>query len=346
MLQKNPEKISPEFVCEICVYNTRNKKDYNKHLITAKHKNNTIFNDLERNADKSPKKSHDVIPANIMCELCKYSTNSKKDYKKHLLTDKHVNKTKILEKEMSNQKEKSYICNKCNKIYNKKNSLWYHEKKCIENTISIDASSNEFKVMSNIMLEIVKSNNDLQKQVLEICKNNNSNSNNNNVINSNNNNKTFNINFFLNEECKDAMNLSEFINSIELKLSDLENIGKVGYVEGISNIIIKELNDTQINKRPVHCSDAKREILYVKEENKWEKETDDTAKMVRAVRDVNKKNYQLLANWKDIHPNCTDSNSKQSEEFTTIVGEVVMDNDETNVKKVIKKVAKQVVIGK
>jgi hypothetical protein len=356
MPRKNPEKKSPEFVCEICVYNTSNKKDYNKHLITAKHKNNTTFNDLEQNEDKSPKKSH-FIPAKIMCELCRYNTNSKKDYKKHLLTDKHVNKTKILEEEeedeeeeeVSNQKDKKYTCNKCNKIYNKKNSLWYHEKKCIE-SVSIDASSNEYKVMSSLMLEIVKSNNYLQKQVLELCKNNNSNNNsnnnnnNNNVINSNN--KTFNLNFFLNEECKDAMNLSDFINSIQLNLSDLENIGKVGYVEGISNIIIKELNDTQINKRPVHCSDAKRETLYVKEENKWEKETEDTKKLVRAVRDVNKKNYQLLANWKDIHPNCADSNSKQSNEFTNIVGEVVMDNDETNVKKVIKNVAKQVVIDK
>jgi hypothetical protein len=142
------------------------------------------------------------------------------------------------------------------------------------------------------------------------------------------------------------MNLSEFVNSIQLKISDLENIGKVGYVEGISNIIIKELNDTQLNKRPVHCSDVKRETLYVKDENKWEKDTDDSKKMVRAVRDVNKKNYQMLANWKDTHPNCTDSNSKQSDVFTHLVSEVVKDNDETNVKKVIKKVAKQVVIEK
>jgi transketolase len=142
------------------------------------------------------------------------------------------------------------------------------------------------------------------------------------------------------------MNMSEFINSIQLKISDLENIGKVGYVEGISNIIIKELNETQLNKRPVHCSDVKRETLYVKEENKWEKDTDDTKKMIKAVRDVNKKNYQMLANWKGMYPNFTDSNSKQSEEFTHLVSEVVMDNNETNVKKVIKNVAKQVIIEK
>jgi hypothetical protein len=217
-------------------------------------------------------------------------------------------------------------------------------------TLVLDSSLNEIKILTGLIVELVKSNNDLQKQTTEIQKQmidvcqKIQPGNNNNVINSHN--KTFNLHLFLNEECKDAMNMSEFINSIQPKLSDLENIGKVGYVEGISNIIIKELNETQINKRPVHCSDAKRETLYVKEENKWEKDTEETKKMIRAVRDVNKKNYQLLANWKGMHPNCTDSNSKQSEEFTNIVGEVVMDNEEKNVKKVIKKVAKQVIIDK
>jgi len=232
----------------------------------------------------------------------------------------------------------------------------------IENTMSntvsntennkslVDSSLNEIRLLTGLVVELVKSNNDLQKQVLEICKNNSNNTSTNtnniktNIINSHN--KTFNLQIFLNEECKDAMNLSEFINSIQPKISDLENIGKVGYVEGISNIIIKQLNETQINKRPVHCSDAKRETLYVKDEDKWEKDTEETKKMVKAVRDVNKKNYQLLSNWKDMYPNCTDSKSNQSEDFTKIVGEVVMDSDETNVKKVIKKVAKQVIIGK
>jgi hypothetical protein len=131
-----------------------------------------------------------------------------------------------------------------------------------------------------------------------------------------------------------------------LKLSDLENIGKVGYVEGISNIIIKELNETQINKRPVHCSDVKRETLYVKEENKWEKETEDTKNMVKAVLDVDKKASMLLiTEWKDANPNFTNSKSKQSETFVNLVGEI-SNGDETNVKRVIKRVAKQVVIDK
>ena len=168
--------------------------------------------------------------------------------------------------------------------------------------------------------------------------------NSNNVINSHN--KTFNLQFFLNEECKDAMNLSEFVNSIQLKLSDLENIGKLGYVEGISNIIIKQLNDIEINKRPVHCSDLKRETLYVKEENKWEKETEDTKNMIKAVRDVDKKaSILLITEWKDMNPDCTNSKSKQSEKFVSLVGEI-SGYGETNVKKVIKKVVKEVAIDK
>ena len=225
-------------------------------------------------------------PSGFVCEICDYHTSNKKDYNKHLSTAKHLANT------LGNDKSPNNTCDVCNKNYKSRNGLWKHKKKCstiINETENkpipkIDSSSNELKLLTNLVVELVKSNNDLQsqivksnsdlqKQVLVMCQNmqpNNTN-NSNNVINSHN--KTFNLQFFLNEECKDAMNLSEFINSIQLKLSDLENIGKVGYVEGISNIIIKELNDTQINKRPVHCSDSKRETLYIKEENKWEKET-------------------------------------------------------------------------
>jgi hypothetical protein len=192
--------------------------------------------------------------------------------------------------------------------------------------------------------EILKSNNDLQKQVIDVCQKiqpNNTNSHN-TTTTTQSHNKTFNLQFFLNEECKDAMNMSEFIKSIEVTLSDLENIGKLGYVEGMSDIIIKQLKDTEVNKRPVHCSDSKRETLYVKEENKWEK---DTKQLARAVKEVDKKNYKALTSWKDAHPACTDSASIQSDEYINVVSEV-MDGDEENVDKVIKKVAKQVVIGK
>jgi hypothetical protein len=302
-----------KYVCEYCHYICYKIYNYTQHLLTAKHKNNSICQKVAEIAKK------------YACECCDYTCGKKSDYTKHLNTVKHKNNNSL------------------------KNG------NAIEENTTKDTSSNEIKLLTGLIVEVVKSNNDLQKQnqdlqkqVLEICKNNNNsntiNNNTSSVINSHN--KTFNLQFFLNEDCKDAMNMSEFINSIQLKISDLENIGKVGYVEGISNIIIKQLNDTQINKRPVHCSDSKRETLYVKEENKWEKDTDKTKKMARAVQDVDRKTSMLLlTEWKEMNPKCTDSKSKQCEEFTNLAGEV-NDGDETNVKKVIKRVAKYAMIDK
>ena len=287
------------------------------------------------------------------CDVCDIKCSRKYDFNRHIATLKHV----ANESGDTKKRKKDYSCNLCDKKYKSTNGIWKHKKKCIttklENTATTDPYSNDLKEMTGLMVKIVKSNSDLQKQnqelqkqVLEICKIiqqpiiNNTNSHNNT---SHSHNKTFNLQFFLNEECKDAMNLSEFVNSIQLKLSDLENIGKLGYVEGISNIIIKELNDTHLNKRPVHCSDSKRETMYVKEENKWEK---DTEQMVKAVKDVDKKATKLLiTDWKDSNPDLTNSNSNQNNQFIKLAGEV-NDGDESNVKKVIKKVAKQIVIDK
>jgi hypothetical protein len=303
--------------------------------------------------EKVAKISKNVLN-DYVCECCDYKCYKKSDYTKHLNTAKHKKKIILNINEQETLNPILFTCKNCNKSYKGRNGLWYHEQKCgitkpentkIENTI-VDSSSNEIKILTNLVIELVKSNNELQKQMIDVCqKIQPGNNNNNTVINTNSHNKTFNLQVFLNEECKDAMNMSDFINSIELKISDLVNIGKLGYVEGVSNIIIKQLNDTDINKRPVHCSDAKRETLYVKEENKWEKETQDTKQMLTAVRGVNKKNYQMLHDWKETHPKCTDSKSTQCDDYMKIMSKV-MDGDVENINKVIKKVAKEVVIGK
>ncbi len=321
-----------------------------------------------------------AISANILiCNFCNISCSKKNDMDRHLLTKKH-NSNITGNKKIINT---NFHCEKCNKIYKSRKGLWGHNKICNnqiniepENTI-IDSSLNEIKILTNLVIELVKNNTELQKQTSELQKQNQdfqkqtqdvqkqnqdfqkqttelqkqmievcqkiqpTTINNNN----NSNNKTFNLQVFLNEECKDAMNMSDFINSIEIKVSDLVNIGKLGYVEGMSNIIIKQLNDTDINKRPVHCSDSKRETLYVKEENKWEKDTQETKQMLTAVWGVNKKNYTLLANWKETHPDCMNSKSNQSDEYMKITSKV-MDGDVENMNKVIKKVAKQVLIDK
>ena len=313
----------------------------------------------------------------FICDNCDFKCCKLSNYNSHLLTNKHIANTSGNKGDVIKISEpKILICDKCNKKYNSRNGLWKHKKNCnnetnneTENTI-LDASSNEIKVLTNLVIELVKNNTELQKQTSELQKQNQDFQKQNQdfqkqttelqkqmidvcqkiqpgntVINTNSHNKTFNLQVFLNEECKDAMNMSDFINSIEIKISDLVNIGKLGYVEGMSNIIIKQLNDTDINKRPVHCSDAKRETLYVKEENKWEKETQETKQMLNAVRGVNKKNYQILNTWKETHPKCMDSKSNQSDEYMKVVSKV-MDGDVENINKVIKKVAKEVVIDK
>ena len=295
----------------------------------------------------------------FICEICGFSCDKKFNYEKHLTTRKHINNDALIHKKSEIEQIKKYKC-ECGKEYNHRQGLYTHKKKCksldesspqICGASVTDASNNiiellinENKDFKNMIIELVKSNTELQKQMIDVCQKIQP-GNTNIHTNSHNNNKTFNLQVFLNEECKDALNMSEFINSIEIKVSDLENMGKLGYVEGMSNIIIKQLNDTDINKRPVHCSDSKRETLYVKEENKWEKDTQETKQMLTAVRGVNKKNYTLLSKWKETHPKCMDSKSNQSDQYMKITSKV-MDGDIENINKVIKKIAKQVVIDK
>ena len=351
---------------------------------------NATLNNIEYYAITKPK---ETIVKNIIiktpknakyfnCENCLFTCNKLSEWERHISTGKHLNRIKLNILEQKNTGSDKFICKFCYKSYKARNSLWYHEQKCkpIEETLKntesnnqseniiLDASSNEMKVLTSLVIELVKNNTqlqkqtselqiqnqdfqkqttELQKQMIDVCQK--IQPTNNTMINSNNinttNNKTFNLQFFLNEECKDAMNMSEFINSIELKLSDLENFGKVGYVEGMSNIIIKKLNNTDMYKRPVHCSDAKRETLYVKEENKWEKEGPENSKMVKAVYSMNKKNYQMLNVWKEAHPNCLDGQTKQCDDYMKIMCKV-MDGDKENINKVIKRLAKEVVIHK
>jgi hypothetical protein len=299
------------------------------------------------------------------CHFCNVSCSRKMEWTRHINTRKHKNNEFGNEMDINFTTEKVYKC-ECNKTYMNNSGLWKHKKKCKLNEETItpveiinDPSNNVIKLLinenkelinenkefKNLILEMMKSNNDLQQKMFELCKNNN---NTNNYINTNShniNNKTFNLQVFLNEECKDAMNMSEFINSIQLKLSDLENIGNQGYIEGVSNILINHLNNTEMYKRPVHCSDAKRETLYVKEENKWEKEGPDNKKMKRAVLGLEKKNYMMLNQWKEKYPKCMDSESTQSDTYMKMISKL-MNGDEDNINKVIKKVAKEVVIEK
>jgi hypothetical protein len=251
----------------------------------------------------------------------------------------------------------------CGNKYKFSQGLSKHKKNCIyqNNNYQKNNTKEDIKTLTNLVLEVVKQNTELVSLNNETCKNNQQltnkiveicgNTTNNTLINnhSNNNNKTFNLNFFLNETCKDAMNINDFIDSLQLQLSDLEEVGKLGFVDGISNIIVKNLKAMDINKRPVHCADKKREVIYIKDEDKWEKENEQTQKLRKAIKRVAFKNEKLLPKYKELHPGCNFSYSKYSDQYSKLVIEAMGgsgNNDTEKQDKIIKNIAKEVVIDK
>jgi hypothetical protein len=193
---------------------------------------------------------------------------------------------------------------------------------------------------------LVKQNSELLEVIKSGTHNTNNSHNNNNTNNSHN--KTFNLQFFLNETCKDAMNIMDFVDSIKLQLSDLENVGKLGYVEGISNIITTNLKALDVTQRPIHCADKKREVLYVKDADKWEKD-DEKIKIKKAIKRVACKNQRLLPKFKEEHPDCGKYHSKFSDQYNKIVVESMGgsgDNDMEKEDKIIKNISKNVTIDK
>jgi hypothetical protein len=305
-------------------------------------------------------KNSQKITYKFCCELCDYYTCRKNDYLKHLSTDKHKN-TENASKMLVNASENSqklakFTCN-CGKIYQHDSSYYRHKKKCnIEENIVNISETNEnkiFELTNETIINILKQNSEFQqmlleqnKTILELSKNN---SITNNTIHTNSHNKSFNLNFFLNETCKNAMNITDFVNSLQLQLSDLENVGEVGYIEGISNIIIKNLNALDVTERPVHCTDKKRETMYIKDENKWEKEDDNKTKLHKMVKKVSNKNIDLISEFKELYPDWKKSTSKVSDQFNKIIIESMGgegDNDYEKEDKIIKKVAKAVFVDK
>ena len=247
----------------------------------------------------------------------------------------------------------------CGKEYNHRQSLSVHKQKCTKESINEEKEKekekDEYNITPDLIIEIIKQNQQLQKQnydlqtqVLELCKNGTSNTSNSNS-NNNSHNKTFNLQFFLNETCKDAMNIMDFVDSIKIQLSDLEKVGKNGFVEGISNIIVQNLNLLDETKRPVHCTDSKREIMYVKDEDKWEKENETKVKLRKAIKHVAHKNSKMLNEFRIKHPDCLKSTSKVSDQYNKLVYEALGgkgDNDSEKEDKIIKNIAKKVTIDK
>jgi len=287
------------------------------------------------------------------CLKCNFKCSKESDWNRHILTRKHKKNDKMDDNELHftpnyadkliSDKLLSYDCD-CGKKYKYRQGLWKHKQICnYDNKIN---SGNQVILLTNIVSELIKNNNDFKNTIIEICKNNNQNINSNNINNINNsNNRSFNLNLFLNETCKDAMNITDFINSIQLNLTDLEKVGELGYVEGISKIIIDNLKLLDVTERPVHCSDLKREVMYVKDKDKWEKENESNTNIKKLISSVTNKNISLIPIWKKENPDCTNINSNKSTKINKMIMEV-METDKSKDEKIIKNIAKEITIDK
>ena len=299
-------------------------------------------------SDIFPQKS----PRIFRCINCDLITSNKKDYKRHLLTLKHRDTAKplTLTDDLGPQNPQSlntYICD-CGRHYKHRQSLFNHKKRCSHQEEIIEEDDNPLNE-KGIIMTLLQQNSQLQNQIIELCKDKSVTNINNTGAHINSHNKTFNLNVFLNETCKDAMNIMDFVDSLKLQLSDLENVGRLGYVEGISNIIIKNLNEMDVHKRPVHCSDSKREVMYIKDEDKWEKENESKNKLRKVIKKVACKNQRLLPKFKEEHPDCGKYHSKFSDQYNKLVVESLGgsgDNDDEKEDKIIRKIAKNVLIDK
>ena len=296
---------------------------------------------------------------NFVCELCDFKCCKRSDWNRHINTLKHLNANKMLENANiftpKNADTLTFICKKCNKDFKHSSSLSRHKNKCQQPKKEKQEIINEIEITPELIINVLQQNKELQqiiieqnKTIIELSKNGTIN-NSNNTTNNNSHNKTFNLQFFLNETCKDAMNIMDFVDSIKLQLSDLENVGKIGYVEGISNIIIKNLKSLDESKRPVHCTDTKREVMYVKDEDKWEKENEEKYKIRKAIKHVAHKNSKMLSEFRMKNPDCLKSTSKFSDKYNKLVFEAMGgkgDNEWEKEDKIIKNITKEVSIEK
>jgi hypothetical protein len=304
----------------------------------------------------SPTKKSPKISAIFFCENCNYKCSKQSEYNKHILTSKH----KILQNPTTVVNTKTYACD-CGKKYKHSSTLYAHKKSCAfkisENIIEAKKEEQKEKEETienvdlsdkSLMLTLIQQNNELQKQMLEVIKNGTINTNINNSM-TNSHNKTFNLQLFLNETCKDAMNIMDFVESIKIQLCDIESIGELGFVNGMSKLIIKHLNALDENMRPVHCNDPKRDSLYVKDANVWEKEDLDNKKIKKAIKYISHKNICAIPEWKAKYPDCIYSDSKKSDQYNHIVIEAMGgsgDNDAEKADKIVKKIAREVTIDK
>ena len=284
----------------------------------------------------------------FFCEKCNYKCNKQSEYNKHLMTAKHEKLTKLTKK--SPKISNPHMCCNCNKVYKSRMGLWQHKQKCTS-SISVKPDDNAIDVKNNpiivdTMMQIIKQNQDFKELIIELSRKDTTT--NNTFNNTTNNNQKFNLNFFLNNTCKDAMNMSEFIENMEVQFEDIENIGRDGYVTGMTNMIMSRIKNLEITKRPMHCTDLKRETIYIKDNDVWEKDNDNV-KLHNMIQCIAHKNYAILPAWRDKNPDCLDSDTPKFDFCIKMMTNVLGDAGEGQVKldnKVIRNIAKHINVDK
>jgi hypothetical protein len=298
------------------------------------------------------------VANNFGCCYCDYNTMRKSSFEKHISTHKHIVNT--VNTKVAKKLQKIWQCVFCNKEYKSRVGLWKHYKVCDHPHPydNIDSETNQnlsldknVSITPELVIQLIEQNKELQQALIEQNKTIMDLAQKSGTINcNNNNNKTFNLQVFLNETCKDAINLSDFINQIQVSINDLEETGKLGYAEGISQLFINNLNGIDYTKRPIHCSDFKREILYIKDENKWMKDDEQNSNLTKAIKFVANKNIKQISEWQKLYPDYSDPDSKQNDKYMKIVFNSMSGSTKEeankNYEKIIKNIAKETTIDK
>jgi hypothetical protein len=307
--------------------------------------------------DTEKTQKNELFLNRYFCDGCSFGTNNKTDYSRHCKSKKHNMDTQMDTKKTQKNALGNYEC-ECGKTYKYSQGLSKHRHKCKSEEKVVSDSSNNMVISCEMFMQFMKQNSEFKelmieqnKQMVEFVSKNGSN-NISNCHNTNSNNKIknkFNLNFFLNEHCKDAMNIMDFVNTIKLQLSDLERVGELGYVKGISHIVTNKLKGLDVHKRPIHCSDLKRETMYVKDEDTWEKENEKREKLVNMIKHVAHKNQKQIFTWQEENPEYKDSESEKAEKFLKMVKESMngLTNDDDSdiyTNKIIKNIAREVFI--
>ena len=283
------------------------------------------------------------MPIVFECLFCDFKCSKKSNYDKHLDTLKHQMKQnetnampKNAEKDINNLE-----CQYCSLLFNSRTTLWRHKKKCS------NSNNNNNDKTQELVQYLMKENSEFKQLLLEQHKQSLLNAGHNTI---NSHNKTFNLQVFLNETCKNAINISDFINQLHVSISDLEETGRLGFSEGISKIFINELKQMDISDRPLHCSDVKRETIYIKDNNQWLKETDDKPVLLNAIKHVSNKNMKQISEWTKVNSDYNNSSSKQNDKYLKIVCESMSgstkEESDKNYDKIVKNIVKQTIIDK